>query len=68
MSYVRSIPVTDANGDQLTLYEFQERRFIKKVRRLNLDTGELVEAIGANSFVIVATGERLTRLTEAPTP
>lgn len=61
MSYVRSIPVRDARGDELTIHEFQDRRFLKKVRRLKLDTGELVHAV-EDAFVIVATGELLVRM------
>ncbi|HWI76819.1 MAG TPA: hypothetical protein VNS53_07045 [Sphingomicrobium sp.] len=58
MSYVRSILVRDGRGDQVTLYEFQDRRFLRNVRRLKLDSGELVEARDG-AFVVVATGERL---------
>jgi hypothetical protein len=61
VSYVRSIPVRDANGDQLTVYEFQDRRFIRKVRRLKLCTGETVERVDGDTFAL-ATGERLTRV------
>lgn len=62
MGIVRTIPVRDANGDELTVYEFQESRFLRKVRRLKLDSGELVEVIGENTFVVVVTGEKLVRL------
>ena len=65
MSYVRSIPVVDVNGDQLILFEFEDRRFISKTRRLRLDSGELVERINDDSFTVAATGEVLRRL--APT-
>ena len=58
MGLVRKIPVTDRNGDEFTLYEFQDRRFLKKVRRMKLETGELVEEI-EGALVIVGTGERL---------
>lgn len=59
LSRVRSIAVRDANGDQLTVYEFRDRRFLRKVRRMKLCTGEMVELDG-NGFVIIGTGERLT--------
>jgi hypothetical protein len=55
---VRSIPVLDANGDQFTLYEFQDRRFLRKVRRMKLCTGETVEQLG-DELVVIGTGERL---------
>lgn len=58
MSYVRSILVRDGRGDQVTLYEFRDRRFLRKVRRMKLDSGELVE-IRNGALVVVATGETL---------
>jgi hypothetical protein len=58
VSYVKSIPVTDARGDEVTIHEFHDRRFLKKVRRLKLDTGELVEE-RSDGFLVVGTGERL---------
>ena len=68
---IRAIPVRDANGDELTLYEY--RQFVPHLtmmglnraggmKRLALDTGEEVKRIDDDSFVIVATGERLTRI------
>ena len=62
MSLVREIPVKDANGDELMLYEFEHRRFLAKIRRFKLSTGELVEVNCKESFVIPATGERLSRI------
>jgi hypothetical protein len=61
VSYVRSIRVMDANGIDLVLYEFHERRFFRKVRRLKLETGEIVQEV-AGQLVIVGTGETLTRV------
>jgi hypothetical protein len=60
MGYVRSVPVIDANGFDYIVYEFQDRRFLRNVRRYKLDSGELVETCG-EGFVVVATGERLIR-------
>ncbi len=68
---IRAIPVRDGHGDQLTLYEYQQ--FVPYLtmmsltraggsRRLALDTGEEVKRIDDDNFVIVATGERLTRI------
>ena len=59
-SNVKAIPVRDANGDELTLYEFQDRRYLSKVRRLKLCTGELVESVDEATFKIVGSGEHLT--------
>jgi hypothetical protein len=67
---VRTIPVRDANGTRLTLFEFQQRitrrgifglRFTAKKRRMQLDTGEAVEYIDESSFKL-ATGETLRRI------
>ena len=59
MGIVRTIPVTDRHGDEFKLYEFQDRRFLKKVRRLKLCTGEHVERSGDGTLVVVGTGEKL---------
>lgn len=59
MSYVRSIPVRDQAGVGLTVHEFQDRRFLRKVKRWVLCSGESVEPEG-DGFVILETGERLT--------
>jgi hypothetical protein len=58
---VRSIPVRGENGDELTVYEFLDRRFICKVRRHKLDTGELVQALDGDTFQL-PTGEKLVRI------
>jgi hypothetical protein len=61
VEYARSILVRDANGDEFLIYEFQDRRFLKKVRSWKLDTGEMVEE-KSGELVIVRTGERLVRV------
>jgi hypothetical protein len=53
--------VRDANGDELTVFEFYDRRFIRKVRRLKLCTGEAVERLDDDTFALPS-GERLTRV------
>jgi len=55
---VRKIPVKDRHGDEFTLYEFQDRRFLRKVRRMKLCTGELVQEV-EGALVIAGTGETL---------
>jgi hypothetical protein len=66
-----AIPVRDTNGDELTLYEYQQ--FIPLLRgltlrraagdkRLSLDTGETVRRVNDDTFVIIATGEPLFRI------
>lgn len=59
MRIVRTIPVRDANGDEFTVYEFQDRRLLRKVRRMKLCTGETVEMLG-DRLIVATTGERLT--------
>ena len=61
---VAAIPVTDRNGNPLIIYEIWGRRSLFGLvaqHRLELSTGELVEEIDEDSFIVVATGERLTR-------
>lgn len=58
MGFVRTICVRDGNGDEVTVYEFQHRRFLRKVKRMKLETGELVQFV-AGSLVVVKTGEKL---------
>jgi hypothetical protein len=57
---VRTIPVTDRNGDEFTVYEFQDRRFLRKVRMMKLCTGELVQEI-EGALIVAGTGETLVR-------
>ena len=60
----------DAHGDELTLFEYQRQARLLIIMgldgaggtRLALDTGEAVRRDGDDCFVIVATGERLTRI------
>ena len=61
MAVVRTIPVTDRNGDQLTVYEFHDRRFLRKVRKMKLCTGEPVQQFDGE-LVVIGTGERLIKL------
>jgi len=61
VSYVGSIRVRDANGIDLSLYEFRDRHFLRRVRRMKLETGEIVREIDGE-LIIVGTGERLVRI------
>ena len=63
--HCHSIAVRRANGDQLTVREiWGEPRLFGLIAdyRVELSTGEAVEPIDENTFMIVATGERLTRM------
>lgn len=68
---IRTIPVRDANGTRLTLFEFQTStrrrgvlgwlRLASRQRRMQLDTGEVVDYVDENSFKL-ANGELLRRI------
>ena len=63
-SRVKTIPVIDGNGDELTLYEVQERGALfglLRRTRLVLPSGEAVIK-ARDGFVVVATGEALERI------
>jgi hypothetical protein len=68
---IRAIRVRDAHGDALMLYEYQQAGPYLEVMgssrdggttRLALDTGEEATRVDDDTFVLVATGERLTRI------
>lgn len=61
-SYSGRILVEDATGARFYVHEYRGRRTFLRVRRYMLDTGEQVRRVDRRSFVIVATGERLTRV------
>ena len=58
----------DANGDELTLYEYEQAQPTimglnrAPTTRLALDTGEEAMRIDDHIFVLVKSGERLTRI------
>ena len=68
---IRTIPVRDANGTRLTLFEFQKStrrrgvlgwlRLASRQRRMQLDTGEAVDYVNENTFKL-ANGELLRRI------
>lgn len=61
----KSIPVLDENGDEVILYEFRDKAFfgLRTRKRYELCTGEAVKSTG-KGFVVVATDEKLTRVTD----
>jgi hypothetical protein len=67
-SHFRTISVSDGNGDQLSLYEFNEPGSLFGLvarRRYHLCTGELVIRKG-DGFMVVSTGEELKRIQNDP--
>ena len=63
-SYSGRVLVEDASGARFYVHEYRGRRTLMPSRRYVLDTGEPVRRVDRHSFVIVATGERLTRAGE----
>ena len=68
---IRVIPVRDANGDELMLYEYEQAvppylaimgLGCPGATRLALDTGEGATQIDDDTFVLVERGETLTRI------
>jgi hypothetical protein len=67
---IRAIRVRDANGDELMLYEYEQASSYLIMMGLNrspetrlvLDTGEEATRVDDDTFVLVATGEQLTRI------
>ena len=62
--YTGRILVEDAEGVQQFVHEYRGRRTFLPVKRYMLDTGEEVRRVDERTFVIVTTGERLTRVEE----
>jgi hypothetical protein len=63
-SYSGRILVEDGSGARFYVHEYHGRRTFLRVRRYMLDTGEQVNRVDRNTFAIVSTGERLTRVDE----
>ena len=61
---VTPIPVTNANGAELTVYEVWETYFFGLIaeRRFQLETEERVEEFDRDNFVVMKTGEKLKRV------
>ena len=62
LEYAGSLIVEDASGCRFQLYEFRGRRFLRPVRRFELDTGEAVQRVDFDNYVVAKTGETLVRV------
>jgi len=62
VKYAGRILVEDASGCRFDVHEYRERRLLARVARYRLDTGEAVQALDQNTFVIKGTGEHLVRV------
>ena len=65
MEYAGCILVEDASGCRFEVHEYLAWRFLSRISRFKLDTGEVVERIDSNNFEISGTGERLVRARES---
>jgi hypothetical protein len=63
-SYSGRVLVEDASGARIYVHEYRGRRTFLRFNRYMLDTVEHVRRVDANSFEIVATGERLLHVEE----
>ena len=62
MDYAGRITVDDAGGSRFQIHEFRGRRFLVRIRRFVLDTGERVKRIDFENYEVASTGERLVRI------
>jgi hypothetical protein len=62
VEYAATHVVEDASGARFQLYEYRGSRFFLRVRKFVLDTGEPVERVDFDNYVIAKTGETLVRV------
>ncbi|HEV2594698.1 MAG TPA: hypothetical protein VGU01_05805 [Sphingomicrobium sp.] len=62
MKYAGRIKVEDSSGCRFEVHEYRERRLLTRIAKFRLDTGETVQPLDANTFVINRTGEHLVRV------
>jgi hypothetical protein len=60
--YAATYTVEDASGARFQLYEFRGSRFFIPIRMFKLDTGEPVQRVDFDNYVISGTGETLVRV------
>jgi hypothetical protein len=64
----KGIPVRDSNGDRLLVYAMDEEGRVpiiglrRKFVRFELETGERVQLIDDDTFLLIDSGEKLMRL------
>lgn len=68
---IRTISARDASGADLKLYEYRRSvpgetsagvRYMRKVRHLVLEDGETASYVDDNTFHLVSTGKKLSRV------
>jgi hypothetical protein len=60
-AYKESFVVEDVSGARFRMHRFTRWRFLSRLTRYQLDTGEPARRIHDHTFALVATGERLMR-------
>jgi len=61
MEYAGRITVEDVQGKRFQVHEFRGRRFLKRVRKFVLESGEAVRKIDFDNYE-VGNGRRLVRI------
>jgi hypothetical protein len=61
-AYKESFFDEDTSGARFQMHRFACRRFLSRVARYQLDTGELAERVDQQVFSLVSSGERLMRV------
>ena len=71
---VRTISARDVSGAERKLYEYRRHvpgetsagvRYMRKVRHLELESGETANYVDENTFVLASTREKLSRIKSA---
>jgi hypothetical protein len=62
VEYAGHIVVEDASGCRFEVHEYRHRRLLSRVATYTLDTGEPLNRVDAETFVIATTGESLVRV------
>lgn len=60
--YAGTLLVEDASGCRFQIYEYHGRHFFSRERKFVLDTGELVQRVDFDNYVVANTGETLVRV------
>jgi hypothetical protein len=61
-AYEETFIVEDVSGARFQMHRFTRRRYLLRLSRYQLDTGELAKRVDDHTFALVTTGERLMRL------
>ena len=62
LDYAGRVIVENASGCRFQLYEYRGRRFLKEVRRFVLETGQAVQRVDFDNYLVSKTGETLVRV------